>query len=72
MAALPLGERQSPGNRHGEESRDALRCLSPIHGRVVCPDVPVVVVSSQGEQRQLNFAQLPEPFGPAALAEEQS
>ncbi len=35
------------------------------------PDVPIVVVSSHGQQKQFTFAQLlPEPFGPAAFAEE--
>lgn len=33
-------------------------------------DVPVVVVSSQGEQKRMTFGELlPQPFGPAALEE---
>lgn len=34
------------------------------------PEVPITVVSSQGEQKQMTFGKLlPEPFGPAALEE---
>ncbi|NLW16223.1 MAG: cytidine deaminase [Firmicutes bacterium] len=36
------------------------------------PQVPIVVVSSQGQRRQVTFGELlPAPFGPKSLAEEQ-
>lgn len=76
VAAVAAGERQFTALAIAAgEGKPGMPCgaCRQFMAEWFAPDVPVVVVSSQGEQRQLTFAQLlPEPFGPAALAEEQS